>query len=425
MKINTDNMRLQMAIGFFLLTGIVVTMLMVVFMTGGVRLGGDAYYVNVTMENIGDLKVGAPVKYGGVEIGKVKKIGIKDTDIEILAGINGEYNLQKDTTAKIGVAGLVGDAFLEFKRGAAREYLPKNGDPAQAPRLTGEPQGGMAEMMVQMQQLSGEIETTVKNINALIGKPEFRENIERTLANIENFTGKIAGLIGGAEKTLDRVEVAVDNVVEITVDAKKTMTAVNAFAGKLFADDRFAEELLTVADNLAALTKIFSDQKEVIAATLKNVGDATGDVARITGAIKPQTGILRLLSDEQAGADVAATIASLQRAARAIATVGLSDVIADKYIGDKIAEKWLTNHKGTPEQMARDWKAWMANQKDYNAQISGGARYPAAAYRGAPTVAAPEAVEVYYEPAGSPIIIAPNRSRPTTEQHPLQWLYER
>ena len=58
---NSDNVKMQAAIGLFILSAIVITMLMVLYMTGGVRLGSDAYLVIVNIDNIGDLKTGAPV----------------------------------------------------------------------------------------------------------------------------------------------------------------------------------------------------------------------------------------------------------------------------------------------------------------------------------------------------------------------------
>ena len=368
---NSDNMKMQAAIGLFILSAIVITMLMVLYMTGGVRLGGDAYLVVVTIDNIGDLKTGAPAKFGGVEIGKVKKISIEDKGIQIIAGINGQYSLQADTTARIATSGLVGDAFLEFTAGKSSAQLKRANDIADAARVPGTSQSGMGDMLVQIQKIGGQVEELVNNINALLGKKEFRDNIEQSVANVNQVTAEVKSLLVDFHDNLDQVDKAVENIVKITGNAELTMKNIDGFVTKTMGDKQLAEDIVGAVHHLSGITKVIDENKESIGSTMRHVSAATGNIAGITGGIRPGSGLLRLLSDEQAGVEVMAVISSLQRAARCLATVGFSDLIADKLVGDKIAEKWLAAHgRDSAAEMAYQWKAWMTEQKAYSDSLS-------------------------------------------------------
>lgn len=450
---NSDNVKMQAAIGLFILSAIVITMLMVLYMTGGVRLGSDAYLVVVNIDNIGDLKTGAPVKFGGVEIGKVKKISIEDKGIQIVAGINNQYGLQADTTARIATSGLVGDAFLEFTPGQSNSQLRRSSNLEDAARVPGSSQSGMGDMLVQIQKIGGQVEELVNNINALIGKKEFRDNIEQSVANVNNVTAEVKSLLVDFHDNLDQVDKAVENIVKITNEAELTMKNIDGFVSKTIGDQQLAEDLVGAVHNLSGITKVLDENKDSIGSTLRNVSAATGNIANITGGIRPGAGLLRLLSDEQAGAEVMAVISSLQRAARCLATVGFSDLIADKLVGDKIAEKWLASHgRGNASEMAQQWKAWMAEQKAYSDALSqrgvhgslpaysGG--YPVSAPSIVSEVTAPGTVRRYVSPASaadlaayddfyseSQSLAAPHPASPRVEvtpsagRHPLEGLY--
>lgn len=440
------NVKMQTAIGFFILAGIVITMLMVVYMTGGVSLGRNAYFVKVEIDNIGELKVGAPVKYNGVSIGKVKTIAIKDEAVEIVAGINAQYDLHRDTAAHIATSGLVGDAFLEFTRGTRGSYLPKVHDIENAPEVKGVSQSGMGDMMLQLQKIGGEVEELVNNLNKLIGKESFRDDIEQSVSNVNDVTIELKSMLASFSANLGKIDTAINNIVKITDEAQTMMTTIDDFVGKTIGDPALAKDLMDAVCHVNSVTKMLDENKENIADTIKHVGAATGSIAGITREIKPDRGILRLLSDEQAGNEVMSVISSIQRVARNLATVGLSDLIADKFIGDKIAERWL-NGRGncSAEQMAREWKSWMSQQRSYAETLSGGSpMLPIYSYPNYPTVTTTppnENYEAFYEGYATPSVTVSNAPvgiiktipatprvsppAPIKKPHPLSSLYEK
>jgi len=369
--VNKDTVRLELAIGFFIVAGIITIMGMVVYMTGGVSLVDDTYLVVVDIDNIGDLKTGAPVKLGGVQIGNVKNISIADDDIQLVAGIDRKYKLRADCRASIATSGLVGDSFLDISRGKDRKYLYADAtDIKDAPHISGISQAGMGELLSQVQKIGAQVEELVININKVVGKEEFRKNIEESVANVNSTTAEARDLLAGLRKDLVEVDRAVASVANVAQAAEKTMDKVNFFVDKTIGNPEKVEEINTTIENIKTITTSLSENRNYIINTIKQVDKTTSNLARITDGIDPNQGLLRLLTDQQAGNDILLTLKNLQKTANSLATVGLTDLIADKLAADKIFEVWQKEHnfKNSAEMMAK-WKEWMAMQKRVNDMI--------------------------------------------------------
>ena len=87
------------------------------------------YDVTAKFENIGDLRVGAPVSMAGVEIGRVIKIDFDSREYKAVVAmrINDKFNqIPTDSDASIYTQGLLGGKFIGLTAGGADTYL-KNG----------------------------------------------------------------------------------------------------------------------------------------------------------------------------------------------------------------------------------------------------------------------------------------------------------
>jgi len=87
------------------------------------------YQVTAKFDNIGDLKVGAPVSMAGVEVGRVAKIGFDSRDYKavVTMRLNAKYNqIPTDSDASIYTQGLLGGKFVGLTPGGAETYLKNN-----------------------------------------------------------------------------------------------------------------------------------------------------------------------------------------------------------------------------------------------------------------------------------------------------------
>lgn len=87
------------------------------------------YRVKLTFDNIGGLKVRAPVKSAGVVVGRVASVGFDTNTYRALVTIDldKQYEFPKDTSAKIQTAGLLGEQYIGLDAGGDTEML-KSGD---------------------------------------------------------------------------------------------------------------------------------------------------------------------------------------------------------------------------------------------------------------------------------------------------------
>jgi phospholipid/cholesterol/gamma-HCH transport system substrate-binding protein len=89
----------------------------------------DMYQIQAKFENIGSLKVRAPVKSAGVVVGRVSEIHFDNESFEAVVTLNidGRFKFPKDSSAKIMTAGLLGEQYIGLSPGGDSANL-KSGD---------------------------------------------------------------------------------------------------------------------------------------------------------------------------------------------------------------------------------------------------------------------------------------------------------
>ncbi|HWX10449.1 MAG TPA: outer membrane lipid asymmetry maintenance protein MlaD [Trinickia sp.] len=89
----------------------------------------STYPVKLKFDNIGGLKVRAPVKSAGVVVGRVASIAFDTNTYQavVTIDINQQYQFPKDSSAKIQTSGLLGEQYIGLEPGGDTEML-KAGD---------------------------------------------------------------------------------------------------------------------------------------------------------------------------------------------------------------------------------------------------------------------------------------------------------
>jgi len=90
---------------------------------------GSTYVLSANFDNIGGLKVKAPVKSSGVVVGRVTGISL-DTQryvAHVTMTLDSHYTFSRDTSADILTSGLLGEQYVGLTEGGDPDTL-KNGD---------------------------------------------------------------------------------------------------------------------------------------------------------------------------------------------------------------------------------------------------------------------------------------------------------
>ncbi|MGB5281661.1 MAG: outer membrane lipid asymmetry maintenance protein MlaD [Arenicellales bacterium] len=121
----------EIIVGLFVIAGVVALLFLSLKVSNLNSVAvTDPYQVNARFDNIGSLKVRAPVTMAGVKIGRVNEIRLDSASYqaEVVMDISGEYkNLPVDSSASINTQGLLGEQFVSLEPGGQQEYLA-NGD---------------------------------------------------------------------------------------------------------------------------------------------------------------------------------------------------------------------------------------------------------------------------------------------------------
>ncbi len=117
---------LDLWVGVFVAAGL-AALVMLAFKVGNIGTVNmsDTYSVTAQFDNIGGLKVRAPVKSAGVVVGRVSKISFDDKTYEatVTLGLDTRYTFPKDTIAAILTAGLLGEQYVGLDAGGSDKKL--------------------------------------------------------------------------------------------------------------------------------------------------------------------------------------------------------------------------------------------------------------------------------------------------------------
>ena len=121
----------EISAGMFVLLGFAALWFLVTQITNReAAVGKGSYELVAKYENIGSLKVGAPVSMAGVTVGRVDAISF-DQEIYkavVKMRINPEFNkIPEDSDASIMTAGLLGGQYIGVTAGGSETYFQNGG----------------------------------------------------------------------------------------------------------------------------------------------------------------------------------------------------------------------------------------------------------------------------------------------------------
>lgn len=120
--------QIEIWVGVFMAIGFAALFLLAMQISNlGTAYSGDTFRVIARFDNIGGLKVKAPVTIAGVEVGRVQEIRYDPDDFRavVVMGIQAQYQgkIPDDSFAKILTAGLLGEQYVGIDPGGSENTL--------------------------------------------------------------------------------------------------------------------------------------------------------------------------------------------------------------------------------------------------------------------------------------------------------------
>jgi phospholipid/cholesterol/gamma-HCH transport system substrate-binding protein len=255
---------------FLMVASVLLVVILAVLIIPKLREEGEIYYTNFENTSVNGLYVGSPVKFQGVEVGKVSEIKVNPYDLNLILiqmKIRQEFPVNKDMDATLMYAGITGQRFIHLSGGTKEsEPLPPRGE---IPTRRG--LGEKAEDIV------ANIDNTLQSINELLN-PENQRRITQFLENTEKSSEIISDVLEkrkeSVENAIGNIEGASQNFGEITANLYNVLQNLTVITNRIetsteetFANisDRFSgEEMGQLIKNLEVFVGTVTDSVQKI-----------------------------------------------------------------------------------------------------------------------------------------------------------------
>lgn len=251
----TKEQKTRLFIFSFVALGLLVLLSALLIMPQ-LKARGLPFFINFKETSVNGLLVGSPVKFQGVEVGKVSRIQVQPDDlssIRVEMEIDKGFPVRSDMAATMTYAGITGAKFIELSGGTNASARLAPGGEIQTARGLGE----------KAEDIVANIDTAVRRINDLLGD----ENQKRISLFLEN-TEKSAAVISGVlEAKRDNLSNAITNIEKAALDFGAVTENLRRISGDLGGlTSKLSEGTGQVLDNF---NKRFSDEE--LGRLLKNL----------------------------------------------------------------------------------------------------------------------------------------------------------
>jgi phospholipid/cholesterol/gamma-HCH transport system substrate-binding protein len=231
-----EAMRERTLVGLFVLIagGLLIGTMLVI--SGG--LGASAVSHRAYFKFAGGVQPGAPVRYGGLTVGKVTRVRVdpgNSTRIEIDLAVDRDAPLKTDSVAKISTLGPLSDNYIEIGTGTLPAPLAPPGSELPSAEAFGLPQLGDAA-----QAMLPDVQSALKKLNQNL------DGLQVTVARANDLLN---------DRNRASIGSSLDNVNRLVADARPK-----------------------VADSLNNLNGLLDDARPKVSTSLANVQDLTKDL---------------------------------------------------------------------------------------------------------------------------------------------------
>ena len=275
------------AVGAFVIVLTVTMIAGVLWLSSGkyYRKSYDTYETYMT-ESVAGLNLNAPVRYRGVDVGRVRRIALAPGNVEqvqVTLDIERGTPVKEDTVATLQTQGLTGIAYLELTAGRREsdQLHAKPGEPypviASAPSLMNRLETSVPVLLANLNRASD-------NLNALLDD-ENRRAVKATLADLAQLSHTLAARSATIDATL--------------ASTARTMNAAARASEKATAVAEQLPQLVQRIERTAAAFERMATEVAGAGASARGTLDGTrADLAQFTGSTLTE---VRALVDELRG----------------------------------------------------------------------------------------------------------------------------
>jgi len=281
----------ELKVGLTVLAASITLAILILLMSGTGGIFTRKILLKSYFDNAGGLRVGAPVRLQGVDVGNVTRIQVVSdpakrlTPVEVTMKVSTRFHesLRKDSVTTLSTAGVLGETYIDINSAQARGPKVQPGD------VLATRESPQIEDVVRASQ------STLQNLDAL------EKRVDRILAFVESGQGSLGKVIYDPSlyNQLNTTVVQFQGLV-------KDVTAGNGTLGKLLVDDELYRKANDTIDKLNAIIDDLNAGKGTAGKFLKDptlyntANETVANVKKLTDDVNAGKGALGVLARDQA-----------------------------------------------------------------------------------------------------------------------------
>ena len=289
----------KMRLGVFVIVGMAILAAFIVVPIGmKMTRHTKTYYSYFEGESLQGLEPGAAVKYNGVAIGKVAGVTYNPQDIgkmRVELSVMESFPMRVDMYATTGLIGITGLKYVEISGGTNEAAMLKPGGFVPTRVSIFATVGEKADVLIQ------KVETLLDHLNN-VTHPDSLRSVKVAVDNVADITGdakvllhELRGVLPAAVKAIDTAQAAVTEVRKITQDIKAmTGTLREGVEGGNI--PQVIARLDSTVTSMKALTETVSlmvlQTREDFSVTMENLREATESASQLMKVLSENPSLL-------------------------------------------------------------------------------------------------------------------------------------
>ncbi len=295
-----DAKREQAMVGLFVLVAAGLLLATVFALSGTFGRSGTSYHTYFKFA--GGLEPGAAVRYGGIKVGRVERVGVDPRDstrIEIGFSVRPDTPIKTDSIAKITSLTALGDNYLEIGTGSASAPRAPAGSVLQSADYVSfadftakfyDLQPATQQLLENLNQRLTELQETIARVNDVLS-PQNRANLSASLGNIrgmlEENRPRLSSTMGHVDTASAKLGPLLDDFKKTLARTDKAVADIDATIGENRQDLR--QSIAELRDALATTKSLTSQLDQTLNVNAENIDELLDNLRHTAENLKSFT----------------------------------------------------------------------------------------------------------------------------------------
>ncbi len=282
----------------FVVVGVFVLALGTAFIGGILWLTSGKYYtrsydtyLTYMEESVSGLNLNAPVRYRGVDVGRVRRIALPPDNVEqvqLTLDIEHGTPVKEDTVAILQTQGLTGIAFVELTSGR-QASVPLKAKPGEEYPVIKSGPSLLTRLDTSVSALIASLTRATENFNAVMDADN-RRAVKATLADLELLSRTLAARSTAIDSSLTNAARTMEGTARLTEELPRLVQRMERSADAI--DDMARQVGRAGASARGTLDSTRTDVQQFTGETLPEAHQLVTEMRELTGTLRRLSGEL-------------------------------------------------------------------------------------------------------------------------------------